>query len=52
MLHALNFAFVVGRIFLQEPIVEDKALLSRVSNQIRPVTSPGKDFQEAEAFSM
>jgi len=52
MLHALNFAYVVGRIFLQEPIVEDKALLSRVSNQIRPATAPGKDFQEAEAFSM
>jgi len=52
MLHALNFAFVVGRIFLQEPIVEDRALLSRISGQLRPTTAPGMDFQIPEAFSV
>jgi len=52
MLHALNFAYVVGRIFLQEPIVEDRALLSRLSGAMRPSRTPGHDYNAPEAFSM
>tara|TARA_B100000579_G_scaffold431498_1_gene446650 strand:+ start:4395 stop:6230 length:1836 start_codon:yes stop_codon:yes gene_type:complete len=51
-LHAINFAYVVGRMFRQEPIVEDKALLARISQAIRPMSEDDWfDDQMPKAFS-
>lgn len=54
-LHALNFAFVVGRVFLQEPIVQDRALLERMKltmSRNAPVSVDALNLNGGEAFSM
>lgn len=53
-LHAINFAFVVGRMYLQEPIVEDRSVLTRLSQSLRPVAIRNSEdnFPIPEAFSM
>ena len=50
-LHALNFAFVVGRMYLQEPLVEDKSLLLRLAQSLKPV-SEQEDPGLPKAFSI
>ena len=53
-LHAVNFAYAVGRMFLQESLVPDKALLARVNAALQPQGSASSQYQQVSqgAFSM
>jgi hypothetical protein len=54
-LHALNFAYIVGRVFLQEPIVQDRALLERMKLSMTrgaPIDVNAMMLGSGEAFSM
>jgi len=52
-LHALNFAYIVGRVFLLENIVEDRSLLERMKQSMtRSGAVQISHIQGGEAFSM
>ena len=54
-LHALNFAYTVGRVFLQEPIVPDRSLLERMKLSMTNGSQVSVDammLNGGEAFSM
>jgi|GEM_PF-4288282 hypothetical protein len=51
-LHGLNFAYVLGRIRLQEPIIEDRALMSRLSGSLRPDRIQESGWEAPAAFSV
>jgi hypothetical protein len=54
-LHALNFAYVVGRVFLQEPIIPDRSLLERMKLSMTrgaPIDVNAMMMGSGEAFSM
>lgn len=53
ILHAVNFAYIVGRVFLQENIVQDKGLLERMKRSITTGHMGGTSiYGIPEAFSM
>ena len=54
ILHALNFAYVVGRVYLQENIIDDKSLMARMKQTITTNKASGrmKGFEIPEAFSL
>jgi hypothetical protein len=54
MLHALNFAYVTGRVYLMENIVEDRSLLTRMKQAMTSnnVSGSGPIGNLPEAFSM
>lgn len=55
ILHAMNFAYVVGRVFLMEPVVPDRSLMERMKLSMTrgsPVSVDSMMLNGNEAFSM
>ena len=51
-LHAINFAYIVARLYLQEPLVEDISVLRRIEKSLKPGHIDSMDTKLPQAFSM